>query len=152
MSARGAAVIGVTFILAASGALAQAAKQAGFEPQSGQAGKDVVWVPTPDELVQKMLDMAKVTKQDFVIDLGSGDGRTVIAAARRGARAQGIEYNPEMVSLSQRNAEKAGVTVNATFAKQDLFQSVHVDHLASLTSLDRVLVLMSFEPQRLEKP
>ncbi|MSQ72790.1 MAG: class I SAM-dependent methyltransferase [Betaproteobacteria bacterium] len=118
-----AGALSLTMGLAASDALAQAAKQAEFEPQSGQAGKDVVWVPTPDELVQKMLDMAKVTKRDFVIDLGSGDGRTVIAAARRGARAQGIEYNPEMVSLSQRNAEKAGVTANATFAKQDLFQS-----------------------------
>ncbi len=68
-----------------------------FEPQVGQAGKDVVWVPTPQALVDKMLDMAKVTKTDFVMDLGSGDGRTVITAAKRGARAMGIEYNPDMV-------------------------------------------------------
>ncbi len=113
----------LTGVLAATGAQAQAARQQEFQPHSGQPGKDVVWVPTPDELVQKMLDMAKVTSADFVIDLGSGDGRTVIAAARRGARAQGIEYNPDMVALSQRNAEQAGVAGRATFAKQDLFQS-----------------------------
>src|SRR4051812_42650557 len=66
-----------------------------FEPQVGQQGKDVVWVPTPQALVNKMLDMAKVTPQDFVMDLGSGDGRTVITAAKRGATAVGIEYNPD---------------------------------------------------------
>ena len=74
--------------------------------QVGQAGKDVVWVPTPQALVDKMLDMAKVTPQDYMIDLGSGDGRTVITAAKRGATAHGIEYNPDMVELSQRNAAK----------------------------------------------
>jgi hypothetical protein len=73
---------------------AQSQAQKPFEPQVGQAGKDVVWVPTSQLLVDKMLDMAKVTSQDYVIDLGSGDGRTVITAARRGARALGIEYNP----------------------------------------------------------
>lgn len=94
-----------------------------FEPQVGQAGKDVVWVPTPDELVEKMLDMGKVTAQDYLMDLGSGDGRTVIAAAKRGARAHGIEYNPEMVALSKANAEKAGVAGKATFEKADLFET-----------------------------
>src|SRR5437016_4461214 len=68
-----------------------------FEPEVGQAGKDVVWVPTPQELVNRMLNLAKVTPKDYVIDLGSGDGRTVITAAKRGARSLGIEYNPEMV-------------------------------------------------------
>ena len=81
-----------------------------FEPKVGQAGKDVVWVPTPQALVEKMLDMAKVTPQDFVMDLGSGDGRTVITAAKRGATAMGIEYNPDMVELSKKNAAKEGVT------------------------------------------
>ena len=81
-----------------------AATQKPFEPSVGQAGKDVVWVPTPQALVDKMLDMAKVTPQDFVMDLGSGDGRTVITAAKRGARAMGIEYNPDMVELSKKNA------------------------------------------------
>jgi hypothetical protein len=94
-----------------------------YEPSVGQAGKDVVWVPTPQALVDKMLDMAKVTPQDFVIDLGSGDGRTVITAAKRGARAMGIEYNPEMVELSKRNAAAAGVSDRATFVKADLFET-----------------------------
>jgi len=94
-----------------------------FVPRSGQDGKDVVWVPTPDALVEKMLDMAKVTPQDYVIDLGSGDGRTVIAAARRGARALGVEYNPDMVELSKQAAAKAGVADKASFVKADLFKT-----------------------------
>src|SRR5688572_20590931 len=94
-----------------------------FEPQVGQAGKDVVWVPTPQALVDKMLDMAKLTPQDFLMDLGSGDGRTVITAAKRGARALGIEYNPDMVELSKKNAAAAGVTDKASFAKADLFET-----------------------------
>jgi len=94
-----------------------------FEPQVGQAGKDVVWVPTPQALVDKMLDMAKVTPQDFLMDLGSGDGRTVITAAKRGLRAQGIEYNPDMVDLATKNAATAGVTARATFIKADLFET-----------------------------
>jgi hypothetical protein len=103
-------------------AAAQPVKQ-NYEPQVGQEGKDVVWVPTPESLVEKMLDMAKVTAKDYVIDLGSGDGRTVIAAAKRGARAHGIEYNADMVSLAQRNAAREGVSARATFAKADLFES-----------------------------
>ena len=94
-----------------------------FVPQPGQPGKDVVWVPTPPELVERMLDLAAVTPQDFVIDLGSGDGRTVITAAKRGATAMGIEYNPDMVELSKKNAEAAGVTGRATFVKADLFET-----------------------------
>ncbi|MFN3744581.1 MAG: SAM-dependent methyltransferase [Hyphomicrobiaceae bacterium] len=94
-----------------------------FEPQSGQAGKDVVWVPTPQSLVEKMLDIAKATPNDYLIDLGSGDGRTVITAAKRGLRAHGIEYNPQMVELSQRAAKEAGVADRATFEKADLFES-----------------------------
>jgi SAM-dependent methyltransferase len=94
-----------------------------FEPKVGQRGKDVVWVPTNQQLVDKMLDMAKVTPQDYVIDLGSGDGRTVITAAKRGATGKGIEYNPDMVELSKRNAEKEGVTAKATFEKADIFES-----------------------------
>ena len=81
-----------------------------FQPQVGQEGKDVIWVPTPQALVDKMLDMAKVTAKDYVIDLGSGDGRTVITAAKRGIKALGIEYNPDMVELSKRNAAKEGVS------------------------------------------
>jgi SAM-dependent methyltransferase len=103
-------------------AQAQPAKQ-DYEPNVGQEGKDVVWVPTSQTLVDKMLDMAKVTAKDYVIDLGSGDGRTVITAAKRGIRALGIEYNPDMVELSKRNAVKEGVTDKATFMKADLFES-----------------------------
>src|SRR5689334_23400171 len=94
-----------------------------FEPEVGQAGKDVVWVPTPQELVEKMLDLARLTPKDYLIDLGSGDGRTVITAAKRGAHALGIEYNPDMVDLSRRNAEAAGVSKTALFEKADLFET-----------------------------
>jgi SAM-dependent methyltransferase len=94
-----------------------------YEPKSGQAGKDVVWVPTPQVLVDKMLDLAKVTPKDFVMDLGSGDGRTVITAAKRGVRAMGVEYNPDMVELSKRAAEKEGVSNRASFVKADLFET-----------------------------
>lgn len=103
-------------------AQAQPAKEP-FQPQVGQEGKDVIWVPTPQALVDKMLDMAKVTPKDYVIDLGSGDGRTVITAAKRGARALGIEYNPDMVELSKRNAANQGVGNKANFVKADLFES-----------------------------
>ena len=94
----------------------------GFVPHVGQDGKDVIWVPTPDELVNKMLEIAGVTPKDFVIDLGSGDGKTVIAAAKLGANALGIEYNPDMVALSINNAEAAGVSNKAKFIKADLFE------------------------------
>jgi len=110
-----------TAVAAQSTATQQTGKN--FEPYSGQPGKDVVWVPTPEALVQKMLDMAKVTPKDFLMDLGSGDGRTVIAAAKRGARAQGIEYNPDMVALSKKNAQDANVASLATFVEADLFKS-----------------------------
>jgi precorrin-6B methylase 2 len=94
-----------------------------YKPESGQEGKDVVWVPTPQPLVEKMLDLAKVTPTDVVMDLGSGDGRTVITAAKRGAQAIGVEYNPDMVELSKQNAAEAGVGGKATFVKADLYQT-----------------------------
>ncbi len=94
-----------------------------FEPQVGQRGKDVIWVPTPQALVDRMLEMAKVTPKDSVVDLGSGDGRTVITAAKLGAKAKGIEYNPDMVELSRRNAAKEGVGEKAVFVQGDIFQS-----------------------------
>ncbi len=110
-------------VIAAGFALAQPAevKKEEYQPSVGQAGKDVVWVPTPQELVDKMLDMAKVTASDYVIDLGSGDGRTVITASKRGAKAVGIEYNPDMVNLSRKNAEKEGAK-NAVFINGDIFK------------------------------
>ena len=109
--------------LTASLAFAQATEQKPFEPSVGQAGKDVVWVPTPQALVNKMLDMAKVTPADFLMDLGSGDGRTVITAAKRGLKAMGVEYNPDMVALSIKNAATAGVSDKASFVKADIFET-----------------------------
>jgi precorrin-6B methylase 2 len=107
--------------LAAAHAQTKPAKE--FEPVVGQEGKDVVWVPTSQALVNKMLDMAKVTPNDYVIDLGSGDGRTVITAAKRGARALGVEYNPNMVALSKRNAAKERVSERAQFIQGDIFET-----------------------------
>jgi SAM-dependent methyltransferase len=105
-------------------ALAQAQQAPStYAPSVGQEGKDVVWVPTPQALVDKMLDMADVTAADYVIDLGSGDGRTVISAAKRGARALGIEYNPHLVELSKRNAAREGVAGRASFMQADLFET-----------------------------
>jgi SAM-dependent methyltransferase len=116
------AVVSLALSTTLGGALAQQPARE-FEPQVGQAGKDVIWVPTPQALVDKMLEMAKVTPDDYVIDLGSGDGRTVITAAKLGAKAHGIEYNPDMVALSKRNADEAGVANKATFEKADIFAS-----------------------------
>ena len=93
------------------------------EPYEGQPGKDVVWVPTPEALVEKMLDMAKVSRRDYVIDLGSGDGRNVIAAARRGARALGVEYDQGLVALARRKAAAAGVEKRARFVRGDMYQA-----------------------------
>jgi SAM-dependent methyltransferase len=109
-------------LLAATVGCARAAT-AVYEPVINQSGKDVVWVPTPLELVEEMLNMAKVTSSDYVMDLGSGDGGIVIAAARRGATALGIEYNPDMVAYARQAADKAGVTAKASFEKADLFET-----------------------------
>jgi len=127
---------------------AQAA-QGEYQPEVGQEGKDVVWVPTPQVLVDKMLDMAKVTPKDYVIDLGSGDGRTVITAAKRGAKALGIEYNPEMVELSKRNAAKEGVTDKATFMKADLFES-DFSHATVITMFLLPSINMKLRPKILD--
>jgi hypothetical protein len=99
-----------------------------FEPHVGQAGKDVIWVPTPDEVVDRMLTMAQVTPRDFVMDLGAGDGKIAIAAAKKfGARAIGIEYNPDMVKHANANAEAAGVAGSgagkALIRHGDIFQT-----------------------------
>src|SRR5687768_6458895 len=121
---RDAAMASLLVTACACAAQTQAPAAKTYEPTVGQEGKDVVWVPTPQALVDKMLDMAKVTPADFVMDLGSGDGRTVITAAKRGATALGIEYNPDMVELSRRNAAEAKVpATKATFRQADLFQT-----------------------------
>jgi len=108
--------------VSASAALAQDIKEP-YEPVEGQAGKDVVWVPTPPVLVEKMLDMARVTPRDYVMDLGSGDGRNVIAAAKRGARALGVEWNQDMVELSRRIAANEGVADKAAFVQGDMYEA-----------------------------
>jgi SAM-dependent methyltransferase len=113
-----------------------------YQPVMGQQGKDVVWIPSPTGMVEMMLDMAKVTPQDFVVDLGSGDGRNVIAAAKRGARALGVEYNPDLVSLSKTNAAAAGVGDKASFVQGDMFAA----DISQATALILFLI-----PQNLEK-
>jgi SAM-dependent methyltransferase len=100
---------------------AASAQDKPFVPVSGQAGKDVVWVPSPPGMVNKMLEMARVTPSDFVMDLGSGDGRNIIAAAKLGARGLGVEYNPDMVGLSRRLAAEAGVAERAQFVEADMY-------------------------------
>jgi len=110
--------------LMAAGVFAQTQPSDGeYQPQLGQIGKDVIWLPTAQALADKMLNLAQVTPRDFVIDLGSGDGRIVITAAKRGARALGIEYNPDLVALSKRNAAREGVGDKVQFVKADLFES-----------------------------
>ena len=115
----------VVLSLAVVNAYGQAAQstQSPPEPVSGQAGKDVVWVPTPQATVDKMLELTHVTAGDYVIDLGSGNGITVISAAKKGATALGVEFNPDMVALSERLAKEAGVSDRATFVKGDLFEA-----------------------------
>ena len=118
-------LIAATAAVAAQGTATQTQQQTGrgYQPTPGQEGKDVIWLPTPQVLVEKMLDIAKVTPKDYLMDLGSGDGRTVITAAKRGLHAEGIEYNPDMVAFSKRNAEAAGVSALAKFTQADLFET-----------------------------
>lgn len=117
------AALSIATVVAPATAIAQSAAP-GFQPQVGQSGKDVIWVPTPEQLVTAMLTMAKVTDKDFVIDLGAGDGRIAIAAGRDfKARAMGIEYNPDMVGVATANAAKAGVSDRVKFVRADIFES-----------------------------
>jgi len=94
-----------------------------YQPRVGQPGKDVVWVPSPEEMVERALDLAAVSPKDYVIDLGSGDGRNVIAAAKRGAQALGVEFNADLVQLSKQYAVKAGVGDRASFVQGDMFEA-----------------------------
>jgi len=122
-AARLALALSFAALAAAASAQTASAESKEYTPQVGQSGKDVVWVPTPEALVERMLRMARVGPKDYVIDLGSGDGRTVIAAGKLGARAMGIEYNPDMVDLSIKNAEKAGMGDKVKFIKADIFET-----------------------------
>jgi hypothetical protein len=112
-------------LLITAGGVRPAGAQAKEEyvPTVGQPGKDVVWVPSPEETVAKMMEVGKITPQDFVVDLGSGDGRNVIAAAKLGARGLGVEYNPDLVELSRRTAAKEGVGNRAQFVQGDMYQA-----------------------------
>ena len=125
MFLRRLAVVCALSALTLNTALAQTAttKAEPYKPSPGQEGKDVIWLPTAQGLVDRMLDMAQVTKDDYLVDLGSGDGRTVITAAKRGVRAHGIEYNPDLVVFSQQAAKEQGVAELATFERADIFQS-----------------------------
>ena len=94
-----------------------------YEPRLGQSGKDVIWLPTSTDLVTLMLRTAKVTSNDIVYDLGAGDGKIAIAAAKDfGAKAFGVEFNPEMASLAQRNADRAGVGERVKIINGDIFK------------------------------
>jgi SAM-dependent methyltransferase len=116
--------VALLLLLTVSHAPSQVVKpQKPFEPTVGMPGRDAVWVPTTPAMVQKMLDMAKVTPADVVIDLGSGDGRMIIAAAKRGARARGVEFTPELVEHSRRLAKEAGVADKATFVQGDMYEA-----------------------------
>src|ERR1044071_6873327 len=105
----------LALLLASATGLAQQKEE--FVPQVGQPGRDVVWVPSPEETVARMMEVGRINAQDFVVDLGSGDGRNVIAAAKLGARGLGVEYNNDMVELSQKNALKEGVAERAQFVQ-----------------------------------
>ena len=139
-------------MIAACASLREEAWDGEYQPEVGQQGKDVVWVPTPQELVDTMLDLAEVTPDDYLIDLGSGDGRTVITAAKRGTRALGVEYNPDMVALSRHNAEVEGVSKRATFVNADLFETdlsdATVITMFLLTSINLKLrpIILDLEP------
>ena len=99
-----------------------AQKSSEFLPQIGQPGKDVIWVPTPDEIVERMLRMAQTTPNDYVIDLGAGDGKIAIAAAKKfGARSLGIEYDSDMAKHAQANVVKAGAADRASILQGDIF-------------------------------
>lgn len=120
-------VAAVALLAAAASVAAQPKSRADcerdYKPQVGQSGKDVVWVPTPDELVARMLKMANVGPKDFVIDLGAGDGKIAIAAAKGfGATSLGIEYNPDMVKLANCMVQVEGVTGRTRIVQGDIFK------------------------------
>jgi precorrin-6B methylase 2 len=118
-----ACVTCLALVAATQGRAQSTAQQDPYKPTVGQEGKDVVWVPTTEAMVQTMLDHAQVTPKDFVMDLGSGDGRMIIAAAKRGIRGLGVEYNPDMVEYARLQAEAAGVADKAKFVQGDMYEA-----------------------------
>ncbi len=134
-------------LAAAMLAAAPVARAQEFQPYVGQQGKDVVWVPTPDEVVERMLNMAQTKPEDYVVDLGAGDGKIAIAAAKKfGARSLGIEYNPDMVAHAQRNARAAGVLGKAQIVQGDIFVS-DFTHATVLTLYLLPSLNMKLRPQ-----
>ena len=116
------AVLLCLLVVCAPASSAQTAPaQEPYTPKVGQEGKDAVWVPTSDAMVERMLDHARITPRDFIMDLGSGDGRMIIAAARRGTPGLGIEYNNDLVEFARRRAAEAGVAGKANFSQGDMY-------------------------------
>ena len=128
-----AGALALMVALAAASTIAQEAQP--YKPELNQPGKDVQWVPTPTALVEKMLDMVHLAPNDRLVDLGSGDGILVIAAARRGARARGIEYDPRLVEFSKRSARAAGVSARTKFVRGDIFETDFSDATVVTTFL-----------------
>src|SRR5262245_62492043 len=96
----------------------------GSTPAGAQRAPDVIYVPTPQDVVDAMLNLAEVKKGDVLYDLGSGDGRIAVTAAKRyGIRAVGIDIDPERIREANENAKKAGVTKLVRFRQEDLFQA-----------------------------
>ena len=117
------AVLGLAFSLNAFAQYPAAGGDDKYQPRLGQEGKDVIWMPTGGELVTLMLKTAKVTPNDLVYDLGAGDGKIAIAAAKEfGARSIGIEFNPDMAAFAQRNAVRAGVGDRVKIINGDIFK------------------------------
>lgn len=114
--------LGIMLLLVPGILFSQSTSKDNYEPELGQSGKDVIWYPTPKALVDTMIEMANLTSADFLVDLGSGDGRIVIAAAKKGIRAEGVEFNPDMVEYSKKNAEREGVADKTEFVKADFYE------------------------------
>jgi len=136
-----------------SGCATQYAGTERYQPLIAQAGKDVMWMPTANNLVTEMLDAAQVTSTDVVYDLGAGDGKIPIEAAKRfNARAVGIEFNPDLAALARRNAQEAGVSDRVTIVTGDVFKedfsNATVVTLYLLTQLNIKLkpTLLSLKP------
>jgi len=131
----GGRMVAIVLMLVVGTIAATAQEPQPFEPTLHQPGKDVQWVPTPAALVEKMLDLARLTPQDRLVDLGSGDGVFVIAAARRGAHAWGVEYDAKLVEYSKRKAREAGVASRTKFVRGDIFKTDFSDATVVTTFL-----------------
>jgi SAM-dependent methyltransferase len=132
---RFAGIAVVVALLSSASAPARAQQTQPYQPQLNQPGKDVQWVPTPPALVEKMLDLARLTPEDRLVDLGAGDGVLVLAAARRGIRARGIEYDRRLVDYARRSAREAGLEKRTSFVRGDIFETDFSDATVVTTFL-----------------